>query len=89
MLTAHNISNRVAIVFVLGRYESVTRFYCTRHVVLLLSRHLFRLSAGLACLSTDPSVRESRLVSWHNDQKTLNIPNWLDSKTGIDPRFEP
>lgn len=85
MLTAHDISNRVAIVFVLGRYEYVTRFYCTRHVVLLPSRHLSRLSAGLVCPSTDPFVRESRLVSWHNDQKILNIPNWLDSRTDIDP----
>jgi len=50
----------------------------------LLSRHLCRL-AGLACPSTDPSAHVSRLVSWHNDQRSLSIPNWLDSRIDIDP----
>lgn len=84
MLTAHDTLVIVfATVCVLGRY--VTRFYCTRHVVLLLSRHLSRLSAGPVCPSTDPSARENRLVSWHNDRTSLNTPNWLDSRTDIDP----
>jgi len=85
ILTAHDTSNRITTVFVLGRYEYVIRLYCTRHVVFLLSQYLSRLFADLVCPSIDPSARECRLVSWRNDRRSPNIPNWPDSRIDIDP----
>lgn len=72
--------------YILTNLHIFRLFHRTRHVALLLvHRPLFRFFVDLFFLSSILFPRECRLVSWRNDRKNPNIPNWRDSKTGIGP----